>query len=77
MYIRYRFTAGYVAELLSNGFRRPHGLLNAYVEHFTNFSVTDASAFVKAEGTDPLPVLSQYRLDFSKLRKSAFISFLS
>ncbi|KAF8901314.1 hypothetical protein CPB84DRAFT_1777551, partial [Gymnopilus junonius] len=59
---RYRFTAGYVSELLSNGFRRPHGLLNAYVQHFTNFS---------AEGADPLPVLSQYRLDFSKLKKNS------
>ncbi|KDR71862.1 hypothetical protein GALMADRAFT_281689 [Galerina marginata CBS 339.88] len=68
---RYRFTAGYVSELLLNGFRRPHGLLNAYVQHFTNFSVTDASLFTSAEGVDPLPVLSQYRLDFSKLKKNS------
>lgn len=67
---RYRFTAGFVAELLVDGFKRPHGLLNAYVQHFTNFNVTDAPFFIKAEGSDPLPLLSQYRLDFSKLKKS-------
>ncbi|KAF8970889.1 hypothetical protein BDZ97DRAFT_1694140 [Flammula alnicola] len=68
---RYRFTAGYVSELLLNGFRRPHGLLNAYVQHFTNFNVTDAPEFIRGEGSDPLPVLSQYRLDFSKLKKNS------
>ena len=67
---RHRFTAGYVSELLINGFKRPHGLLNAYVQHFTGFNVTDASTFVKAEGSDALPLLSQYKLDFSKLKKS-------
>ncbi|KIM37392.1 hypothetical protein M413DRAFT_20297 [Hebeloma cylindrosporum] len=67
---RYRFTAGFVAELLVDGFKRPHGLLNAYVQHFTNFNVTDAPFFTKAEGSGPLPLLSQYRLDFSKLKKN-------
>ncbi|KAF9482872.1 hypothetical protein BDN70DRAFT_379948 [Pholiota conissans] len=67
---RYRFTAGYVAELLLNGFKRPHGLLNAYVQHFTSFHITDAPHFVEDEGLEPLPVLSQYRLDFSKLKKN-------
>ena len=28
-------------------------------------------SFVKAEGSDALPNLSQYKLDFSKLKKSA------
>lgn len=69
---RYRFTAGYVSELLLNGFKRPHGLLNAYVQHFTNFIVTDAPSFVKNEGRDSLPVFTQYKLDFSKLKKSTF-----
>ena len=73
VFFRHRFTAGYVSELLINGFKRPHGLLNAYVQHFTDFNVTDASTFVKAEGSDPLPLLSQYRLDFSKLKKSLSI----
>lgn len=78
MDFRHRFTAGFVAELLRNGFRRPHGLLNAYVEHFTNFNVTDAITFVEEEGTDSLPVLSQYKLDFSKLKKSwCIVSVLS
>ena len=70
---RYRFTTGYVAELLLNGFKRPHGLLNAYIQHFTNFNVTDASHLVKLEGSESLPTFSQYRLDFSKLKKSAIV----
>ena len=69
---RYRFTTGYVAELLLNGLKRPHGLLNAYVEHFTEFRVTDAVAFVSSEGDEALPVLSQYKLDFFKLKKSVY-----
>ena len=69
-FFRHRFTAGYVSELLINGFKRPHGLLNAYIQHFTGFNVTDASTFVKEEGSDALPLLSQYKLDFSKLKKS-------
>ncbi|KIJ99806.1 hypothetical protein K443DRAFT_8140 [Laccaria amethystina LaAM-08-1] len=69
---RHRFTAGFVAELIVNGFRRCHGLLNAYVEHFTHFNVTDAQSFVEAEkGSDALPNLSQYKLDFSKLKKNS------
>ncbi|KAF8152550.1 hypothetical protein B0H34DRAFT_663642 [Crassisporium funariophilum] len=68
---RYRFTAGFVSELLVNGFKRPHGLLNAYVQHFTDFKLTDAPLLVKAEGSDPLPVFSQYKLDFSKLKKNS------
>jgi len=67
---RYRFTSGYVSELILNGLRRPHGLLNTYVEHFTSFKVTDAPLFVASEGLDALPILSQYKLDFSKLKKS-------
>ena len=67
---RHRFTAGYVSELLINGFKRPHGLLNAYVQYFTGFNITDASTFVEAEGSEALPLLSQYKLDFSKLKKS-------
>jgi hypothetical protein len=59
-----------LAELLLDGFKRPHGLLNAYVEHFTNFKATDAVSLVNSEGQDALPVLSQYKLDFSKLKKS-------
>ena len=74
---RHRFTAGFVAELIVNGFRRCHGLLNAYVEHFTHFSVTDAQSFVEAEGSDALPNLSQYKLDFSKLKKSEVSFFFS
>ncbi|KAF9552856.1 hypothetical protein CPC08DRAFT_822630 [Agrocybe pediades] len=68
---RHRFTAGYVAELLLNGFSRPHGLLNAYIQHFTDFSVTDGTLLIKQESTDSLPVLSQYKLDFSKLKKNS------
>jgi hypothetical protein len=45
---RHRFTAGYVSELIRNGFKRPHGLLNAYIQHFTDFNITDALIFVKA-----------------------------
>jgi hypothetical protein len=59
-----------VAELLLDGFKRPHKLLNAYVEHFTNFKVTDAVSFVNSEGQGALPVFSQYKLDFYKLKKS-------
>ncbi|KAJ3505936.1 hypothetical protein NLJ89_g7152 [Agrocybe chaxingu] len=59
------------AELLQNGFKRPHGLLKAYVEHFTNFKITDAMSLVTLEGLDALPVLSQYKLDFSKLKKNS------
>ncbi|KJA20635.1 hypothetical protein HYPSUDRAFT_141950 [Hypholoma sublateritium FD-334 SS-4] len=68
---RYRFTTGYVAELLLNGFKRPHGLLNAYIQHFTNFAVTDALRLVQNEGTEALPIMSQYRLDFSKLKRNS------
>lgn len=77
VFFRHRFTAGYVSELLINGFKRPHGLLNAYVQHFTGFNVTDASKFVNAEGSDALPLLSQYKLDFSKLKKSRSSDLLS
>ncbi|KAF5335766.1 hypothetical protein D9611_009667 [Ephemerocybe angulata] len=65
---RHRFTAGYVSELLLNGFEQPHALLNAYVHHFSGFTVTDGADFIEPQ-TEPLPVLSQYKLDFSKLNK--------
>ncbi|KAF9522898.1 hypothetical protein CPB83DRAFT_776352 [Crepidotus variabilis] len=68
---RYRFTSGYVAELVFNGLRRPHGLLNAYIQHFTHFNVTDAASFVLEEDTTPLPVLSLYKPDFEKLKKNS------
>ncbi|KAJ2918891.1 hypothetical protein MD484_g1487, partial [Candolleomyces efflorescens] len=67
---RHRFTTGYVSELLLNGFRQPHSLLNAYILHFSGFKVTDSQEYVKQEQQDNLPVLSHYRLDFSKLKKS-------
>ncbi|RDB22393.1 hypothetical protein Hypma_010467 [Hypsizygus marmoreus] len=67
---RHRFTAGYVAELLANGFQRPHTLLNTYIEYFTEFSPTDAPEFVKAEGPGPIAISSRYKLDFSKLIKN-------
>ncbi|KAF6752402.1 hypothetical protein DFP72DRAFT_904796, partial [Ephemerocybe angulata] len=66
---RHRFTAGYVSELLLNGFEQPHALLNAYVHHFSGFTVTDGADFIEPQ-TEPLPVLSQYKLDFSKLNKT-------
>jgi len=69
---RYRFTAGYVTELIRDGFRQPHRLLNAYVRHFTGFSITDAAECVENEDEAPLPSFSQYKLDFSKLQKSRF-----
>ncbi|KAF9446423.1 hypothetical protein P691DRAFT_627847, partial [Macrolepiota fuliginosa MF-IS2] len=68
---RHRFTAGYVVELIRNGFQRPHRLLNAYVRHFTEFSITDACGYVDAEARDSLPMFSQYKLDFSKLKKNS------
>ena len=52
-----------------DGFRRPHTLLNAYILHFSGFRVTDGQHFVDEEHECPLPVFSQYRLDFSKLKK--------
>ncbi|EAU81607.2 hypothetical protein CC1G_02623 [Coprinopsis cinerea okayama7 len=68
---RHRFTAGYVSEAISDGFQRPHTLLNAYIRHFSEFRVTDAQAFVDAEPPLPLPVFSQLKLDFSKLKKNS------
>ncbi|KXN84651.1 hypothetical protein AN958_12029 [Leucoagaricus sp. SymC.cos] len=53
---RHRFTAGYVVELILNGFQQPHRLLNAYVEQ---------------EAQDPLPKFSQYKLDFSKIKNNS------
>ena len=77
----HRFTAGFVAGLIVNGFGRRHGLLNTYVEYFTHLSVTDAQTFVEAEGLDALPNISQYKLDFPKLKKSEdsffFLVFVS
>ncbi|KAF5349975.1 hypothetical protein D9756_009205 [Leucocoprinus leucothites] len=67
---RHRFTVGYVTELICNGFQQPHRLLNAYVQHFTGFSITDADDCVESEDRDPLPSFSQYKLDFSKLQKN-------
>ncbi|KAG6827376.1 hypothetical protein H0H92_012050 [Tricholoma furcatifolium] len=66
---RHRFTAGYVAELLDNGFQNPHRLLNKYIEFFTDFMPTDAQQFVDAEGS-AVSISSRYRLDFRKLTKS-------
>ncbi|KAF8228667.1 hypothetical protein L208DRAFT_1424348 [Tricholoma matsutake] len=63
---RHRFTAGYVAELLDNGFHKPHTLLNAYIEYFTHFNPTDARIFVEAEGSGSIPISLRYKLDFSK-----------
>ncbi|KAF8882245.1 hypothetical protein BD779DRAFT_1612475 [Infundibulicybe gibba] len=68
---RHRFTAGFIAELLGSGFRKPHQLLNAYIEHFTQFNPTDAKAFVKAEGSGPISISSRYKLDFCKLTKNS------
>lgn len=69
IFARHRFTAGYVAELLYNGFHRPHTLLNTYIAHFTHFNPTDARTFVEAEGTRAIPISSRYKLDFLKLTK--------
>ncbi|KAF5378063.1 hypothetical protein D9615_007518 [Tricholomella constricta] len=68
--IGHRFTAGYIAELLKNGFQRPHALLNAYIEYFTDFKPTDAQDFVLAEGQGPISISSRYKLDFHKLTKT-------
>lgn len=61
-----------MSELLLNGFRQPHSLLNAYILHFSGFRVTDGQEYVDQEEQTPLPVLSQYKLDFSKLKKSGY-----
>ena len=66
--VRHRFTAGYVSELLIDGFKQPHALLNVYIHHFSGFSVTDGLSYIEPQ-QEPLPVLSQYKLDFSKLNK--------
>lgn len=70
---RHRFTAGYVAELLNNNFQRPHTLLNTYIEHFAQFTPTDAHEFVSTEGSGPTPISSRYKLDFHKLSKSMYV----
>ena len=72
--VRHRFTAGYIAELLNNGFQRPHSLLNSYITAFTQFTPTDAFDFTVAEGPDVIPISSRYTLDFHKLNKSSFLS---
>ncbi|KAH6904037.1 hypothetical protein BKA70DRAFT_1299336 [Coprinopsis sp. MPI-PUGE-AT-0042] len=66
-----RFTAGYLSEVIADRFRRPHSLLNAYIRHFSGFKVTDAQQFVDEEPCLPLPVFSQVKIDFSKLRKNS------
>ncbi|KAG6872270.1 hypothetical protein C0995_011369 [Termitomyces sp. Mi166 len=66
---KHRFTAGYIAELLNNGFKSPHTLLNRYIEFFTDFRPTDAQKYVDAEDSTVL-ISSRYRLDFHKLVKS-------
>ncbi|KAH6879719.1 hypothetical protein BKA70DRAFT_1207313 [Coprinopsis sp. MPI-PUGE-AT-0042] len=68
---RHRFTAGYLSEVIADRFRRPHSLLNAYIRHFSGFKVTDAQQFVDEEPCLPLPVFSQVKIDFSKLRKNS------
>ncbi len=64
-------------DLIRNGFQQPHRLLNAYVQHFTGFSITDANEFVNEEEEDSLPMFSEYKLDFSKLKRSEFLLFIS
>jgi hypothetical protein len=49
-------------------FKQPHALLNAYIHHFSGFSVTDGLSYIEVQ-QEPLPVLSHYKLDFSKLNK--------
>jgi hypothetical protein len=61
-----------VTELIRNDFQKPHRLLNAYIEHFTGFSITDANKYVTLEDQSGMPNFSPHRLDFSKLEKSVF-----
>ena len=72
---RYRFTAGYVFELLVNGFQQPHGLLNEYIKDFSLFTVTDAPSFLRQEPPDATLAIDRPRVDFSKLIKSKSIHF--
>lgn len=59
-----------MAELIDNGFQKPHTLLNTYIEHFTDFKPTDAQKFIEAEDSAPISISSRYKLDFHKLTKS-------
>lgn len=59
-----------MAGLLFDGFKRPHGLLNAYVEHFSSFKLTDAVGFIDSKGQDTFPVRLPNKIDFGKLKKS-------
>ncbi|KAF8635332.1 hypothetical protein AX15_000451 [Amanita polypyramis BW_CC] len=70
---RHRFAAGYVTELLANGFRQPHRLLNAYIRQFTGFEPTDGREAAEEEELESLETLTletRYRLDFNKLAKN-------
>ncbi|KAF8656140.1 hypothetical protein AX16_002742 [Volvariella volvacea WC 439] len=67
---RHRFTAGFVAALLENGFQSPHSILNEYISHFSGFRPTDGEAFVKAEGSISIIIPSRHRFNFEKLKKN-------
>jgi hypothetical protein len=71
---RYRFTTAYVTELIYSGFQQPHRLLNAFVKYFTGFSITDAPKYVEMEEEIRPPNFSQYKIDFSKLQRSASLN---
>ena len=65
VFFRHRVTAGYyVSKLL---------VIMVYSTHTfntTGFNVTEASTFVEQEGSDALSLLSKYKVDFLKLKKS-------
>ncbi|PFH45441.1 hypothetical protein AMATHDRAFT_159722 [Amanita thiersii Skay4041] len=67
---RHRFVEGYITELLANGFRRPHSLLNAYIKVFSGFEPTDAGRLVEAEGPVPFKIAHRYKINFKKLESS-------
>ena len=61
--------AGYVTELLADGFRTPHRLLDAYIHAFTGFEPTDGRDAVEEEDAAKFVLEKRYKLDFTKLGK--------
>ncbi|KAJ6572178.1 hypothetical protein B0H19DRAFT_1256079 [Mycena capillaripes] len=49
---RYRFTTAFISELLFQGFRSPHRLLNSFVETHTGVTPTDGERWIAEESYD-------------------------
>ncbi|KAJ7746507.1 hypothetical protein DFH07DRAFT_776401 [Mycena maculata] len=72
---RHRFTTAFLSELLCQGFRSPHKLLNAFVKSYTGVTPTDGQQWIAQEPDDVQwsQALQLNLFDFDKLKTKTMV----